>query len=155
MNPVVHREIQHINAIFALVDSLPYDDETLAHWARYLCVLTCGLFERCLAICLSAYVDSAANPRVAKYAKSELNRITNINKERLLQILGSFNGEWRAACDDNISDEHKDAIDSILANRHSIVHGRSVGITMPRVRSYCERVVEIIEWIDKNCGTST
>jgi hypothetical protein len=45
----------------------------------------------------------------------------------------------------------KEAIDSIMANRHAIAHGRDSGITVVRVVSYLDKCVEIIEFIEAQC----
>ena len=154
MTPAVLREKQHVESVFHLVDTLPHEEEPLAHWARYLCVLTCGLFERCVRIILADYADVRAHPDIARYGKTHINRITNINEEKFRQILGSFNDKWRVAFEVDVTDAQKDAIDSILANRNNIAHGIPVGITMPRVREYYGRVTEVIEWLYDRCRSA-
>jgi hypothetical protein len=47
--------------------------------------------------------------------------------------------------------KRKDAIDSIMANRHQIAHGKDVGITVARVKEYLEKVVEIVDFIEVQC----
>src|ERR687895_2444231 len=45
----------------------------------------------------------------------------------------------------------KDAIDSIIANRHAIAHGRDSGITVARVVQYLDRCVEVIDFMEAQC----
>ena len=46
----------------------------------------------------------------------------------------------------------KDAIDSIMANRHLIAHGKNSGISLVRVKDYLEKSIEVIEFIENQCG---
>ncbi len=49
----------------------------------------------------------------------------------------------------------KEAIDSIMANRHRIAHGRDSGITVARVREYLDKSVEVVEFIEAQCQGRT
>jgi hypothetical protein len=81
-------------------------------------------------------IASKAHPNVANYVNNRLKDVTNLNNEKIKQLLGSFNSDWVKIINENILDDQKDAIDSILANRHQIAHGKSVGITYARVVRY-------------------
>ena len=151
----VQRQKQRLDSIFALVDKLPYEEEILSHWARYLCVITSGFFETALRILLSEYSDARANPNIAKFAKHNIRRITNMNEEKVAQILGSFSDDWCKSFEKNLSDEQKGAIDSIYANRNSIAHGDQVGITIARVKEYHGHLIQVIQWIHDDCVCSS
>ena len=43
----------------------------------------------------------------------------------------------------------KDAIDTIMANRHLIVHGKNSGITVARVSDYLDKAEEVLEFLEK------
>ncbi len=45
----------------------------------------------------------------------------------------------------------KDAIDSIMSNRHLIAHGGNSGITLTRVNQYLDKCVEVIDFIETQC----
>jgi hypothetical protein len=45
----------------------------------------------------------------------------------------------------------KDAIDSIMNNRHLIAHGKDSGITVARVNDYLRKCIEVIEFIEAQC----
>jgi hypothetical protein len=40
--------------------------------------------------------------------------------------------------------QQKEALDSLLANRNSIAHGRNVGITYARVKEYYSHIKDVI-----------
>ena len=92
-----------------------------------------------------------ARPFVSNYVSKQIKGITNLNNERILQLLGSFDSKWRTVVEQKISDAQKDAIDSIVANRHNIVHGRSVGITITRVKNYYLSILSVISTIESDC----
>lgn len=145
------REKQKIDNIFSLIKDQSYDAEILTHWARYICILTSGLLENSLRIMLLHYSTVHSHPNVSNYAKKNIRSITNLNAEKLRQLLGSFSSEWSLSFEQNLSSEQKDAMDSIVANRNNIAHGYTVGITLARVRAYYSRILEIVSWIDDNC----
>ena len=45
--------------------------------------------------------------------------------------------------------ERKDALDSVIANRNSIAHGESVGLTYMRINDYYKRIGEVIDFVDE------
>ena len=147
-----HREKQRIDHIFSLAQSLDHGDELCHHMARYLCVLTAGLLEHSTRAILSDYVGRHARSTVSSYAQVNLRRVTNLNETRFRALLRAFCPEWEAAYETGTSDAHKVAIDSVMANRHNIAHGRLTGLSMGRIKEYYARIVEVLEWLDKECA---
>jgi hypothetical protein len=147
----VFREKQRLDNIFSLVDLMGADTEILAHWAQYLCVLTSGFIENSLRHILQDYVMKHSNAQITSYVENRIEGITNLNEERIAQILGSFSPDWRQRFRSNLKPEQKDAIDSVIATRHLISHGRPVGITLSRIKSYYFEIAKIIKLIDEEC----
>ena len=46
----------------------------------------------------------------------------------------------------------KDAIDSIMSNRHLIAHGKDSTISLVRVSEYLKKSVEVVEFLEHQCG---
>ena len=151
MNPILLSEKQRIDNLFDRISELPVNDEFHAHWSRYLCVLISGFIENAMRILLTEYSKNKSHPNVSNYVSKQIKGITNLNNERILQLLGSFDSKWRTVVEQKISDAQKDAIDSIVANRHNIVHGRSVGITITRVKNYYLSILSVISTIESDC----
>lgn len=151
MNPILLSEKQRIDNLFDRISKLPVDEEFYAHWSRYLCVLISGFIENAMRILLTEYSKNKSHPNVSNYVSKQIKGITNLNNERILQLLGSFDSKWRTVIEQKISDAQKDAIDSIVANRHNIVHGRSVGITITRVKNYYLSILAVISTIESDC----
>jgi len=149
--PVV-REKQRLDRVFSLVEQMRLDEEVLSHWAKYLCVLTSGFVENALRLILHDYAIKHANETVASYVSARIEGLTNLNNERIVQLLGSFSPTWRDTfLGAARSAEQKDAIDSVVANRHLIAHGRSVGLTLARMKGYYVEISQAVKIIDENC----
>ncbi len=142
-------ETQKIQHIFDLADTLPQEDEILSHWARYLCVLTAGLIETAIRLLFGQYARTHSSPEAAKFVVHQMKYQTNLNTEKLRQLLGAFSDKWQHDFDKTLTYEQKDAIDSVIANKNNIAHGRSVGISLVRVKEYHAKVTEVINWVSR------
>ena len=147
----VAREKQRLDTLFVLAGKLPPEEEALSHWARYLCVLTSGFIENSMRMLLKTYIEQHANDAVANFAWTRIKDLTNLNEERLARLLGSFDPMWRETFEDKTSSQQKDAIDSVVATRHLIAHGQSVGITLVRMKQYLAEVFNAVKIIDEEC----
>lgn len=143
---------QRLDYLFEQVSTLNSEPELQAHWARYLCVLISGLIETALHAIYGKYAVQRSHSNVANYVSSRLERITNPNVDDILQLAGRFNEQWRKELEDSITGELKDSIDSIIANRNLIAHGKNVGISYVVVKRYYENVIAVLEIIETNCS---
>ena len=151
-NPDVHKHKQRLDNLFQQVENLPEDaPEIRAHWARYLCVLTCGFIEQSVRAVYTAYAAEVANPKVASYVAAHLERTPNPNMGVILQIAGQFSPEWKSELADKTEGRLKEVVNSIVANRHSIAHGHDVGITYVTISDYYRDAVKVIELIEEQC----
>jgi len=147
----VSREKQKIDHVFSLTDTIQPDEELMSHWAKYLCVLTSGFVENSLRSILAQFVVARSSSEVANYVESKIRSITNLSEERVYQLLRSFSSDWGDKFREKRTEKQKDAIDSVVANRNLIVHGRSVGITILRIREYYTEIIKTITMIDEEC----
>ena len=100
-------------------------DELQAHWARYLCVFTAGFIENALANVCSAYARSIASPEISNYVEATLRKIQNPKSQRFLETARAFNTDWDKSLSEFLDKYgRKEAIDSIMTNRHLIAHGK-------------------------------
>ena len=128
-----------INAVFARAAGVT-DIQTQADMSRYLCVLVSGFMERATRHVYGEYAHARSSPQVARYVERQLEGFMNANASKLCQVTGAFDGQWGKALDDYLAGQRKDALDSIIANRHQIAHGRDVGLTYIRMKSYYDEV---------------
>jgi hypothetical protein len=127
--------------------------ELQSHWARYLCVLVAGFLENAISEVYSCYVQECSNEQVANYVESVLNRIQNPKSQKFLETARSFNRDWESNLNTYIEQNgRKDAIDSVMANRHLIAHGKDSGIALARLDQYFKKSLEVIDYIEGQCG---
>ena len=137
-----------MDAVFEKVRSLPEDAEIRSHWARYLCVLVSGFIEVSIRTLLSAYAEDKSGARVANFVEHELKGFQNPKMGKILDLVGAFSREWQEQVEDISDVELKDAVDSVVASRHQIAHGRTVGLSYVTIKKYYEGVVTAIENIE-------
>ncbi|WKW11936.1 HEPN domain-containing protein [Pseudogemmatithrix spongiicola] len=149
-NREITRQVQRIKALLKKVDEASAGNvELQSHWARYACVLMAGLIENAYAEVYSAFVKGNAQAPVASYATHMLSSVQNPKTKRFLETSERFKPSWRSELEAFVDqDGRKDAIDSIMANRHLIAHGSDSGITMARVRTYLDKALEVMEFIE-------
>ena len=154
-NNELRRQAGVINALLTRAPAATGGDiELQAHWARYLCVLAAGFLENALFEIYAAVIRAGANPAVASFAASRLEKISNPKSSRFIETARPFKPTWADDLELFLGDDgRKDAIDSIMANRHLIAHGEHSGITIARLRQFFERSVAVVEFLEKQSGT--
>jgi hypothetical protein len=147
---------QHQQLKWLLGQAKQFNSEQLelqAHWARYLCVLAAGFIENALADVYSTYARSSSSPSISNYVEAALGRIQNPKASRFLETARAFNTDWEGALSDFLDkDGRREAIDSIMTNRHLIAHGKDSGISLVRVSEYLAKCVQVVEFIESQCN---
>jgi hypothetical protein len=142
----LHQITARLDRVFEAADKVD-DDEIKSHLARYLCVLTSGYLEESVKMLITNYVAAKAAPFVMNHINSTTNNIMNLNSTKIGQFLNSFSNGWKDEFDNCLSDEEKDAIDSVVANRHLIAHGGNVGVSYVRIKEWHKNIKHVIEKI--------
>jgi protein involved in polysaccharide export with SLBB domain len=143
----VERHAQQVDAVLARAkqSSLADSPELQADLARYACVLVAGYVEQSVKAIFGEFVRTRASPEVHRYAERRLARVRNPNATDLANLAGDFNPEWRTSLKAVLQDERKAALDSVVANRNVIAHGRSVGIGLVQIGTYHGQVKTVIK----------
>ncbi|MGB1560643.1 MAG: HEPN domain-containing protein [Sinimarinibacterium flocculans] len=123
------------------------DIELQADFAKYLCVLVSGFFENAIAALLIDYAAGRSAPEVASFVERGLERWTNPNVEKVIALLGSFSADWRSKAGAFLVDERKASVNSLVALRHQIAHGESVGTSLSQVRSHYRTIAEVVDFV--------
>jgi hypothetical protein len=153
-NRELTRQIQIIQSLFKRTKHACGNDiEMQAHWAKYLCVLCAGFLENALIEVYSEFCNKAASEAVANFAGRSLQKIQNPKTSRFIEISAYFNNSWSEKLREFV-DEYgrREAIDSIMANRHLVAHGKKSDITVARLRDYITKALEVIEFIENQCN---
>ncbi len=144
----ITRHQQRIDNLFDMSRSL--DLEFQAHWSRYICILIAGYLEVSIQVIYSEYARTKAHPNVFSFVDRKMGELLNPNMQRICEVARSFSPEWGLALEKDV--EMRDSINSIIANRHQIAHGRSSDVTIGRLQPWYKDAVRLINTIKAQCG---
>ena len=147
----VARLQQKLDDTFQRAAGAQGDLELLADFARYLCVLVSGFLEQSVRELVLEHTRKKAAPAVQRYVESRLRRFSNAKTQRLMDLFGSFDIDWRRNLEGYLVDERKAAVDSVIDLRNTISHGRHVGLTMNRVADYYAQIKLVVDHIGGIC----
>ncbi len=148
----VERQRQQLDATFKRASGLGGDAELLSDFARYLCVLVAGYLEQAIIELALEQVRIQSSTSVQRHVEPRLRRFTNANSQRIVELVGSFDPDWRTDLDRFLADEYKDAVNSVVALRHAIAHGRPANVTMARIQAYYGLVKQVVEHVVHLCA---
>jgi len=124
------------------------DEELRASLARYGCVLTSGYLEESLRVVLGSWCKDKAHPNIHTYVGRQLDWFSNPKLGKILDLLSHFSAAWHEKYLAVLTEEEKDAINSVVSIRHSIAHGRNVGITPRPMMRYFEACKSAVHKLD-------
>ncbi len=137
-----------IDNILARANEARLDEELRSALARFACVLVSGYLEESVRTIVGSWCKDKAHPQIHVYVGRQLDRFLNPKLGRIQDLLGDFSAHWNGSLAAALDDEEKDAINSVVSNRHSIAHGRNVGISpvvMTRYFSACKSAVRKLD----------
>ena len=140
-----------LDNLFDQYRSLPEDLFIQSHWSRYLCILVSGYLEISVGAILINYVEGKASVSVKKYVSKQVGSLQNVKAGKIYDLVGSFSADWEHRLRTQTDGAVRDAIDSVVANRNQIAHGRDANISFTVVKGYYERCKEFIEIMESIC----
>jgi hypothetical protein len=143
----VERHKRKLDATFQRSSDIGADAELLSDFAGYLCVLVAGFLEQAVIELALQHVRSHSDTSVQRHVEKRLRQFTNANTHRIIEVFGGFDPDWGIDLKNYLIDEYKDAVNGVVDLRHSVSHGRSVSVTMVRVRDYYRRVKHVVDHI--------
>ena len=150
----VRRLKQRLDATFKRLGGVGEDLELQSDFARYLCVLVSGYLEKAVSELVVEHARRTGAPSLQRFVDQRTRRFTNAKSQKLYNLLGDFDPEWRALLETHIAGELKDAVDGVIDLRNNIAHGQSVTITYARISDYYSRVQRVIDYIADLCDPS-
>jgi hypothetical protein len=137
-----------LDAAFARASRIDLGEiELRADFARHLCVLVSGFIDQTIKNYTIEYVRKRSSETVTNHVSKSIVNLTNLKAEKLISHLLSFDSGWKPTLDTLIADERKAAIDSVVALRHGIAHGRPGDITIARMVSYYAEVNRVMDGV--------
>jgi hypothetical protein len=144
------REQQRLDGLFDTAKRL-VDDEIKAHLTKYLCVLVSAFLENAMRTIVLKYVGTRSHRHVLNFVNSRVSSLTNLNEERLRQLLGAFSGDWRIKFESDISDEQKVALDSVVNLKNCVAHGKPTDVSFVRINNYYQNIRKVVELVQEIC----
>lgn len=149
---MIHRERDKVLRVIALANDLENDhNELQGHWGRYACLLSAGYFEVALRMVIRRRVEKKSTTEIQQFVLHSLEGIQNPKAERFSKVIHSFSTVWGDELDKFFLDNFdvKEAIDSLMANRHLIAHGKPCTISVGRVSAYFKLADKTIDFLDE------
>lgn len=147
-NRYLHEISSRLDRVFESSKNID-DEEIKSHYARYLCVLTSGYLEESVKIIIGNYVSNRTPPAILNYVNSTTSNLTNLKTEKIINFLNTFDSKWKDEFEIILTEEEKDSIDSVVANRHQIAHGKNVGVSYVNIKEWYKNIKNVVEKIDK------
>ena len=149
MNLKTQQYITALDEQFAITQSV-HDEEQQSMLAKYLCVRTAGLVEAYIKTRISDYINKSVPKEVKRYICGKFKDITNLSCKKLRDVLDSFSNEWANDFDVYVAEheQQKNSLDSIIANRHNIVHGQPGNLSFHNLQQYYTDIKHIIDKLD-------
>lgn len=144
----VEQNRARVQAVFERAAAANATAEVESDLARHLCVLVSGFVEKSVAELLAAFARRVGSPVLQNYVENNLRRLTNVNKEKLLQLLGSFEADWSKEYAAFVVDERAAALNSVVALRNQIAHGELSTLSLGQMRKYWEGIQKIIDHLE-------
>lgn len=133
-------------ATFAQIDGGGLSSELTSHYSRYLAVLVSGYAEQSVKELVRQYVRTHGDPRTQRYVGKQLDRLRNIDDEKLRQLIQSLDVQWWSDLETRHPDE-VDAFRSIATVRNSVSHGGESGITLSTARQYFDQISAVLKYL--------
>lgn len=128
------------------------DDELQAELARYLCILVSSLIqERCRDLAL-AFASVRSAPEIVRFVRARTKRLRSPSSGNIRDFFGAFDPARANGWYDELTDDQRDALDSIAANRNQLAHGVSVGLSLGMLTSYADRARRALGSLDRRFG---
>lgn len=120
------------------------------HLARYLCVLISGYVEVVIREIVVEYARQRCQQPVQKYVSESLQNFWNPKYNKICDLIKAFDADLLKNIEEKLLEEEKDAINSIVARRHEIAHGRGAGLSLGSLKDYRARVESALVKIERS-----
>ena len=120
-------------------------------FAAHLITLASGHVEFGLREILRNYAKMRGNNPISNYVGKMIDRENSVNNEKVKKVLDRFDTNWFVSLSLTVSQQEREAVDSLKTLRDLIAHGRPNGtgyLTVKRYTgdaySYVERMASVI-----------
>lgn len=144
----VRNKMSSLDALYNTADQIS-DEEIQAHFAKYLCVKSSGLFESYMKSQIGDYADACCSRQSSTFIRNKIKHFTNIDYKKLSSFLSSFSNDWLIQFDNELTPELKSSLNAIISNRNNIAHGNNDSITFLTMKQHYQNLKKIMDILDK------
>lgn len=125
-------------------------DEIIANLAKYLCILISGYTEKVFIHLIVQHFSVRANPKIVRFISQTYRHATNLNMEKMLDILQKFDDNWKDTILNHLQyDEYSSSIQAIYDNRNKIAHGENVNVTVTNLETWYHSIQDFFAYINR------
>jgi hypothetical protein len=147
---------RHRKRLSYLLKNVPVDPsgslEVQAHWARYTCIVMSGYIEDCVKELLSAYTNERSAGSVFNYVSAQLKFFRTADVDNISELVAKFDKNWSLSFASFLTPERKDAVNSVVGNRHRIAHGLDVSVTISQLSQWYPKINDVIDHLTELCN---
>lgn len=143
---------RNLDLLFQEVSLLDDGDVNKAHLTRYLCVRTSGFLEVVIRYLIADLCDGSSPKSVKNYVQNKSKYITNLSYKKMYDLLSEFNSEWATTFSNQISDQQKMSMNSVIANRNNISHGNQDNTSFRDMYKYYIDIKEVVSILKSIIG---
>lgn len=140
----LEQQEKKLDKLFLTVQGIS-DEEEKALLSKFLCVRASGFVESSIRNLVGEFTSGTSPKQIQSYVNKETKYITNLRYDKLLEILNSFDKNWKEAFETKINDEQKAALNTIVSNRNNIAHGENDAISYNLMVNYYQRIKEVVD----------
>ena len=150
-NAELARQIQYIKRLSkSTTESTNSNFELQGHWGKYLCILAAGFLENAISEIYINLARKSSSPQIYSFTSKMLQKINNPKSTKFVETAYAFKKEWGEELERYFNDnpQNKSAIDSIMANRHLIAHGKTATVSVVQLNEYLDSSIKVLEFIE-------
>lgn len=149
MDMKTQQYIRELDDLWNTIKSID-DEEIKSSLVKLFCIRTSGFLEVFIKTRISEYSKGKVPKEINRFLTTKFKDITNLKSTKLVDVLESFSDEWAMKLRDylNEHEQEKLSMDSLVNQRHLIVHGKSANIGSRTMLQYYEDVKNIVQYID-------
>ena len=127
------------------------DDEAKSGFVSYLCIRTFGYIEWAIKTILKEHVrTNMRDTQTFNYVNSQLRNL-RLRRAQIIELIGSFDGQWSEALKGRITGDHGDSLKAIVLNRNEIAHGGEPDISLRDLERYFKHAREVVGYVYEVC----
>lgn len=128
------------------ISKLENADVVKSHLAKYFCVLVSGYLENVIKDSINEFHSGTCKKETGKFISSRVRNITNLDDDKLVNLLEAFSDSWGADYKAQRTDRMATALNSVYAQRNKIAHGDSYNsnITYTFIAEYYAEVKGVV-----------